>query len=331
MKSLIVSDGKPGHANQAKTLCGWMGWKYREIVVRYPFGPVKAAAYALDWIRAYTTAPFVMAEPNDTAPLNDVTGLVGDCTVVTAVGSAAYYPAKVLARKTKLPVIALMYPSGFRKDFDHILCPAYDNPPKKPNITALPITLCGSDAGFYEAMAREFGQKVAYRLPAVGVIIGGDNKYERLCPDRLREQLEQIFALTPNHQHWVTTSRRTCQAAEDVVEQFEFDYRLIYSKQHYNPIPAFLALCDRLFVTSDSSSMISECVCTGQAKVEVLKNITQTKNKFDVFLRDLQARGCVHLFDGSLGQADRKIDVAQTVREALANLADGRRPDSEAV
>ncbi len=331
MKSLIISDGKPGHANQAKTLCELMGWKYREIVVRYPFGQVKAATYALDWIKACTTVPFTMTEPNDSVPLNDVMRIVGDCAVVTAVGSAAYYPAKVLARKAQLPVVALMYPRGFRKDFDHILCPAYDNPPPKPNVTALPITLCGRDAGFYEAMAKAFGQKVAYRLPAIGVIIGGDNKYEHLCPDRLHEQLEQIFALTPNHQRWVTTSRRTCKAAEDVVEQFDFDYKLIYSKEQYNPIPAFLTLCDRLFVTSDSSSMISECVCTGQAKVEVLKNMTQKKSKFDIFLEGLQEQGCVHLFDGRLGQADRKIDVAQMVRKALANLADGRCPDAGAV
>ncbi len=323
MKALILSDGKPGHVNQARALCGLMGWPYREVVVRYPFRPVKGAGYVLDWLGVWTETPFVLHRPDDTDHILGLNEAADGCGVIAAVGSAAYYPAKVAAGTRRLPAVALMYPRGFKKDFAHILCPAYDHPPNKANVTALPITLCGRDRAYYDAMTEDFGRRFGYRLPAAGVIIGGDNHYERLCPERLGRQLEALFALTPNHQHWVTTSRRTGSAAEAVVERFDFDYTLIFSRQQYNPIPAFLMLSDYLFVTSDSASMLSECVCTGRAKVEVLKNVTRKKSKFDAFLDDLQARGCVHLFDGQLGQADQKIDIGQTVRTALADLVPG--------
>ncbi len=320
MKILIISDGKPGHFNQAKALCEIMSWQYDEAVVEYPLKPIKGACYLLDWLGIYTVRPFVLRQADGGDRLDNLSESLQTSRLIVAIGSAAYYPAKVLGKKADLPVVVLMYPRGFRLDFNHILCPAYDNPPQRDNITTLPITLCSRDKAFYDAMTVEFGEKFAYSLPAVGVIIGGDNKYERICPERIREKLEQLFALTPKHQHWVTTSRRTSKEVENVIEKFDFDYKLIYSRERYNPIPAFLNLSEYLFVTSDSASMISECVSVGKAKVEVLRNVAKKKSKFDRFLKGLEEAGCIHIFDGHLAKADKKVAVEKEVKNALAKV-----------
>ena len=133
--------------------------------------------------------------------------------MIVAVSSSAYYPEKVIGKEIGRPVIALMYPRGFKtNDFAHIFCPSYDNPPVKKNITTLPITLCNREPSFYEEMTADFAGKFEYQMPAVSVIIGGGNKYGDICPDDIRKKMEQIFSLTPNHQHWLTTSRRTSAA-----------------------------------------------------------------------------------------------------------------------
>lgn len=304
-------------------MCDMLGFPGRECVVEYAHSAVKGATYLLDWLRIDTLKPFVLKTANGQDQIGSPAQWAGRFGLVVAVGSASYYPAKVCAKKAGLPVVALMYPRGFRGDFDRILCPFYDNPPRRESIATLPVTLCSKDKAFYQAMTEDFGRQYAYSLPAVGVIIGGDNKYERMCPDRIREQLEQLFALTPNHQHWVTTSRRTDRAVEQVVERFDFDYRLIYSQRQYNPIPAFLMLCEYLFVTSDSASMISESVCTGRSKVEILRNVTHKKSKFDRFLDGLEQADCIHIFDGQLGRADKKVAIEQDVKDALAPVLSG--------
>ena len=97
---------------------------------------------------------------------------------------------------------------------------------------------------------------------------------------------------------------------EAIIEAMPFDYSLINSRDAYNPIPAFIQLCDRLFVTSDSASMISECASFGSAKVEVLMNRQlKSPNKFEELIKGLADLNAVHIFDGSLGNADSKIDL----------------------
>jgi mitochondrial fission protein ELM1 len=133
--------------------------------------------------------------------------------------------------------------------------------------------------------------------------------------------MEQIFALTEGMEHWVTTSRRTPPEVEQIVECLPFDFRLINSRDPYNPVPAFIALCERLFVTSDSASMISECASFGAAPVEILMNRQlKSPNKFEELIRGLEAHGAVHVFDGSLGDAAKKIDLGNLLRDACLDV-----------
>ena len=73
-----------------------------------------------------------------------------------------------------------------------------------------------------------------------------------------------------------------------------------------------------MFVTSDSASMISECASFGTAKVEVLMNRQlKTPNKFEELIRGLEKSGAVHVFDGTLGTADTKINLGERLHKGL--------------
>jgi mitochondrial fission protein ELM1 len=305
-KTLIISDGKPGHLNQALALAAIAGLDTAQAVAAFSAPWKKALCYALAKFRIYTESLCPIALP------------AGDFEQIIAVSSSAYYPALALGKRLGLPVIALMKPSGFcLGDFEHIFCPAYDNPPARGNITPLPITPCARPESFYTDAVADFKTKTDCSGKAVSIILGGDSKLCHMDAEIVRKWLTDIFTLTPEHKHWVTTSRRTPEAVERVVDLFDFDYKLVYSREQYNPIPAFLMLSDYLFVTSDSASMVSECVSCGSSKVELLKMQAKRPSKFDRFTKQLAMNGNLHIFGGSLGKANVKIDLAPIIRRIL--------------
>ena len=106
----------------------------------------------------------------------------------------------------------------------------------------------------------------------------------------------------------MTTSRRTPPDVEAVVDSFPFDYKLLYSKDHFNPIPAFVSLARVLYVTAESTGMLSEACTFGTAEVHALDNLKSGPHKFRRFIDDLTSAG--HL-DGA-----RKIDLSEQFAKA---------------
>ena len=136
----------------------------------------------------------------------------------------------------------------------------------------------------------------------------------------MTSQFDRIFAATEGCERWVTTSRRTPHEVEDLVDRLPFDYKLIYSRDQFNPIPAFVMLCATLFVTSDSTGMISEAVTRGTARVEILMNLRRQQSKFGRLVQNLERDGYVHVFTRTLGDARRKIDLSPALQRVAELL-----------
>ncbi|MBN2684726.1 MAG: mitochondrial fission ELM1 family protein [Pontiellaceae bacterium] len=307
-RAMIISDQKPGHFNQSIAFCKHLGLDYEVLNVAYKSRFTKALSYLFDCLSIYTEKLFTHS--GFKSQVSGLKSQVSDFNLIVSTGSSTYYANKLLARKLALPNVAILYPKGYRLDFTRIFCPAYDHPPQRSNITQLPLNLCAADPSFFADKAAEFKARHTPQKKAIGFIIGGDNAVSKMNTEAVRNQMEQLFALTEGMERWVTTSRRTPAEVEAVIEAMPFDYTLINSRDSYNPIPAFIQLCERLVVTSDSASMISECASFGSARVDVLINRPlKTPNKFEELIHGLQAQNAVHVFDGSLGSADQKIDL----------------------
>ena len=215
----------------------------------------------------------------------------------------------------------VLYPRGYRiASFDCVLAPAFDRPAPAPNVIPIPVNLVASDAAFYAAGTEAFRARYTPSdHPAVAIIVGGPNKCSTLSADWMRAQLNQIFstykppssklqAPSSPHEIWVTTSRRTPPEVEAVVDSFPFDYKLLYSKDHFNPIPAFVQLASTLYVTAESTGMISESCTFGTAEVRVLDNLKPGPHKFRRFVEDLVRGGYVN--------GARKVDLSEQFARA---------------
>ena len=303
-KILIVTDGKAGHENQSKALCEALGYPFDLLKAAYPQRLNKALSYAADRAGVLTRKLFTTGD------------LSGDYVAVVCTGSTAFYPGKVIARQLQIPVAALLFPSGYRLNFECILAPAFDNPPAQDNIIPIPVNLTAINPEFYQKGINAFLEQHTPKKPAIAVITGGPNKIATMGVEEMRFHFDRIFNATSGFERWVTTSRRTPADVDELIDSYPFDYKLIYSRDQFNPVPAFVSLCERLFVTADSTGMISEAVTRGKAHVEILMNLNDPKSKFALLIEGLVKEGSVHIFEGTVAEANKKIDLNDAVGKA---------------
>ncbi len=307
---LILTDGKVGHENQSKAFARALGCDYDLVGIHFKSKFHKALSYLFDHLSIRTTTLYTLVSPPSSLLPHSYTFIIGT-------GSGTFYAAKALAKKWGVKCGVVLYPRGYDiASFDCILAPAFDRPPKAPNVIEIPANLVANDAAFYEKGVESFKEHYArttshpsdFRpLTSIAVIIGGPNKCSTMTAEWMKEQLDKIFKTELatdgfKPQFWVTTSRRTPPDVEAVVDSYPWDYKLLYSKDHFNPIPAFVQLAKKLYVTAESTGMLSEACTFGTATVVALDNLNPGPHKFRRFVDDLRAVGYV---DGN-----RKVDMA---------------------
>ena len=327
---LILTDGKAGHENQSKAFARALGCEYDLVEVQFKSKFAKAISYLLDHFNVRVLFPFLAAEGAQGGhkvlrPLCASEALCGKnkyCGVI-GTGSGTFYAAKAVAKKLGVKCGVVLYPRGYKiSTFDCVLAPAFDRPGKVKNVIEIPANLVANDEVFYKKgvdsfLSRKGGAKGA-QGDAVAVIIGGPNKCSTMTPEWMKAQLDAIFVLrnrtieqseqANNLQFWVTTSRRTPPEVEQVVDSYPWDYKLLYSKDHFNPIPAFVKLAKKLYVTAESTGMLSEACTFGMAEVVALDNLNPGPHKFRRFVEDLRRGGYV---DGN-----RKVDLSAQFEKA---------------
>jgi mitochondrial fission protein ELM1 len=296
---IILSDGKPGHVNQSIAFADLSGSSYTiaEVMFRNRF--CKVLSYLFDRFGFYTSALF------------SVTGDVGVCSTIVSAGSETYYANRTVAASLGARSVSVMLPSGYRySGYDLIIGQAHDQPPVRSNIQTIPINLC-------KVRPQSIFQPEP-EVQYVGLVIGGPNKVFRMETDKLRRQIEQIHTLFPEHKLVVSTSRRTPSDVEEMLSSFGFSSAWIYSVDPVNPIPDFLAHCDYVFITADSTSMISEAVSFGNSAVEILPlGEFKSAKKFSALIDHLGRLGCLHLFNGETGVCRNKINLLNELKNEV--------------
>ena len=315
-KILILTDGKAGHENQSKAFARALGCEFDLVEVHFKSKLAKALSYLLDRVGVRTTALLSTAA--------DCNRLQSKPVAVIGTGSGTFYAAKAVARKLGVKCGVVLYPRGYDiASFDCVLAPAFDRPKSAANVIEIPANLVANDEAFYEKGVAAFWEKrggqQAYdnKREAVAVIVGGPNKCSTMTSEWMKAQLDAIFKSdnqtirqSNNLQFWVTTSRRTPPEVEAVVDSYPWDYKLLYSKDHFNPIPAFVKLAKKLYVTAESTGMLSESCTFGSAEVVALDNLNPGPHKFRRFVEDLRKGGYV---DGN-----RKVDLSAQFAQAKA-------------
>lgn len=294
-RAIILTDGKAGHENQSKAFARALGLDFVLVPVKFKSRFAKAMSYLYDRLGVSSTRLLEGLDNLDS---------LGKPRVVLGTGSGTFYAAKALAKKLGAKCGVVLYPRGYDlSSFDCILAPTFDNPAKRANVVEIPANLVANDAAFYEKGVAAFRERYSGAADnIVGVIVGGPNKCSTMSAEWMKARLDEIFAANAGAQLCVTTSRRTPPEVEALVDSYPWTYKLIYSRDHFNPIPAFVQLAKRLYVTAESTGMLSEACTFGTAEVVALDNLKPGPHKFRRFVENLRRGGYV---DGS-----RKVDLS---------------------
>lgn len=326
-KALILSDGKKGHLNQSIAFCSYVGKDYDVVEIRFKNRFFKMLSYLFDRVGLYTMSIFDMSMDTLKYEYDEfchschqsshscegrnplfidprVTHEDDEFCLIVCAGSGTYYAAKTIAKKLKIRSVSMMLPSGYKYDFDVIFAQHHDDPPRRPNIIEIPANFAFiKPIGLYKPKKR-----------SVGIVIGGNNSYLEMNRDKLKEQLDFIKKHSKDFEIAVTTSPRTPKEIEELITSYHFDYEVIYSKNPINPIPDFLENCEMVFITSDSTSMISESISFGKANIVILPLVSKKENKFNDFISRLEKEGYLHIFNGKIINKNKKIDFKNFVK-----------------
>ena len=267
--ALILSDGKPGHFHQSIALCQHLGLVYEICEVEIPTSFQRMLSHIFDLLGIYSNSTFRTKTP------------IPEADIIVSAGSRTYYANKTIARKLKSKSVAILAPRGYRWNFDALLVPEFDNPLKRGHIISLPINISYAEKELIAQNVEEFQSRVVLQSEnssKVGILLGGDNKAGKMDPTKISAQLDQVQANHMDSEIWVTTSRRTPEAVENDLKSRNFAFLHLFSEEPYNPIPAFIHLCDHLYVSTDSTSMLSECVSSGNAKISLIQTACSTKH-----------------------------------------------------
>ncbi|MCD8212483.1 MAG: mitochondrial fission ELM1 family protein, partial [Campylobacter sp.] len=208
-----------------------------------------------------------------------------------------YYALKYYAEKFNAKSVAMMNVKGYRNNFDLTFIMNHDlNEHQLQNSINVPVNInFPSKGGFYKPTKK-----------AIGFIIGGTNekiKFDEILIFNIIQEIKNKFI---NYEILITTSPRTPLTLEKKLESINFDFSVFYSTNRINPINDFCEYCEYVFITADSTSMISEAVCNGMANVEIIGYPNNKQGKYQKFITNLQNDGFLHIYDGNLSRIPSK-------------------------
>ena len=222
-------------------------------------------------------------------------------------------------------IVHVQDPRAARGQFDLIIAMEHDRLPAGGNVVKVATALHDLTAESLAAAGDDWRERFS-RLPRplTGVMIGGDVKGRRFAARDAEDLIARLARLRAVGGLAVTPSRRTPQAVLAILNAaFAGDPGvLVWDRQGANPYRAILALSDRLVVTGDSVSMISEAVFT-PLPVEVFDlGIPRYRG----FIAGLIASGRVRRFAGDPASppAGASINATDAAADAVRALLQAR-------
>ncbi len=306
---IILSDGIRGHLSQSRGVAGWIsrftgadimqmevprlsGWRrvfFLKWKARFLFSMTSDEA-AL-WLER-TGASKLLSEGRSALAERPAAG--GKPLFLSA-GSGAAPFTLALARALGGMSCTLMTPSALGTDpFDFAVVPEHDAPAEAPNVF---VTLGAPNGIFPDELERK-GWELAQKYPPGpgekerwSILIGGDDANYSISPRWIRSCIPLLLKAAKKRRAdlYITTSRRTSSSAEEALKEAtegnpSVRMLLLASRDPFNPVPGMLGLSQRVFVTEDSISMISESVTAGK---EVFLLRTETPKALRLRLQKL--------------------------------------------
>ncbi len=222
--------------------------------------------------------------------------------LIVGCGRRSIGPALAVKRSSGGRTLAayVQNPEFGRPRFDLVAALPHDRV-RGTNVVAVPTALHRvTQQRLAEERERWRGQFCTDQAPLVGVLVGGDNGSYRLSEavvDRLINVLRKAHR-EHGMRAGITPSRRTSETAKRAIREAlaAEPFGTLWDESGDNPYYGILALADRLIVTAESISMVSEALATGRP-VHALP-LEGRGVRHEAFLERVVADGLVSSIEG---------------------------------
>lgn len=288
-KILILTDAKAGHIKQSFTfldICKDMGYDISyEVVEIKPSNAVKrfilevfAFCSGKGCLGCGKCLRLVLAE--------DIYKKVHNryVDIVVSTGSSLAPVNVIYARSIGAKSVVILKPNVYARKFDMLIVPEHDRLSCSKAVEIKGVLSCPSNVEEdKKALTEKFN--LSKSVKRASIFIGGSLDNEKVFCENAKTFIAQVkkYLKKKNIRALVTTSRRTPKAVDDLIERefsdFELTDALVIANKNNFPfiLGGFLSCSDIAFVTSDSISMVSECMNMGKITCCVcIENILST-------------------------------------------------------
>ena len=270
----VVSDGRRGIENQALGL-----------------GEAVARLTPLKLIPVHVPRTGTLPDPGPIAP--ELWIGCGRAAVRASEAHAKAYPGAAM--------VYVQHPREAVSRFDLVVPPRHDRL-RGPNV----FPILGSPNRITPERLEEgrhgFADRIeALRGPRAAVLIGGDSKHHRMSQDVCDYLLERLVTVRQRGiSLMVTVSRRTPESlTAALAARFAGDEGVwLHTGGADNPYFAFLAAADWIFVTEDSTNMLTEAAATGKPVFRL--GVDGDPGKFRALYAGLEGQGALRPWLGTL-------------------------------
>ncbi|QUD87216.1 mitochondrial fission ELM1 family protein [Phenylobacterium montanum] len=318
LSAWFMTSGEAGFRTQARGLAMAVAGEARELVVglKPPWRALPGA-----WAAPFALANLSRESDRPTPPWPDLLISCGRRTTALSIAIRRASRGRTVTVHVQNPLTAV-------SAFDLVIAMEHDQV-SGPNVISAPTALHDVTPDRLAAAGEAWRARLARPgRPLIGVMLGGTTRhhpFETAEAQVLIDRLQAVRRAT-GAALAVTPSRRTPVAARALFEEAlagDPDAYL-WDLQGDNPYRGILALSDRLVVTSDSVSMISEALATPHP-VEVFG--PDGGRRHAAFLHGLLAKGLVRRFLGDPvpPPAGGPIDATEAAAAAVRSLLQARR------
>ena len=184
--------------------------------------------------------------------------------IVVSCGRKSVYLSIYLKKKFKnIITIHIQNPKINFQNFNFIIAPQHDYV-KGNNV----ISSVGALHKFTKSIIKKEIDS-SFNIPKqnlISVIIGGNNQHYKFSVEEINElslKIKKIKKLNPDYNFLIISSRRTTLEMKKVLKDNLKNIAIIWKENEKNPYTFALKNSEFFIVTSDSTSMISECAITG--------------------------------------------------------------------
>ncbi len=317
LNAWYMTSGEAGFRTQARGLATTVAGGSRELIVglRPPFRALPGA-----WAAPFALAGLAKDSDRPAPPWPDLLISCGRRTTALAIAIRRASRGQTLAVHVQNPLTTVSaFDLVVAMDHDHV---------SGPNVLSVPTALHDVTPARLAAAGEAWRERlIRPDRPLIGVLLGGTTRhhpFEAAEAAVLIERLQSVRRAT-GAALAVTPSRRT---PRDVRDLFAAALAgdpdaFLWDLHGDNPYLGILALADRLVVTSDSVSMISEALATPHP-VEVFG--PDGGRRHAEFLGGLIAKGLVRRFEGDPAPPPTggPIDATEIAARAVRALLQAR-------